>query len=142
MSKPSRFSRIICAPIRALGRVRDFYVRSMTGCAGHMYHGPEYGYPAYAMSRSFSVTSDTRDTREEDLRELIRAASQSHNRSGSGAGGLPPRSRSVAVGRIDEDSPFDFNSGDDLGVGSNLLFPRSQSYATAGQRGGVFSRGV
>ncbi|KAJ3685452.1 hypothetical protein LUZ61_014616 [Rhynchospora tenuis] len=141
MSKPSRLSRLLLAPIRALGRVRDFYVRSITGCAGNMHYGYGFGYDGYTLPRSFSVTSDHASASDEDLRELIRAASQKHMRSG-GLNGMPPRSRSVAVGRIDEDAPFDFNGADNLDVGSNLLFPRSQSYAPGSIRGQRFARSI
>jgi hypothetical protein len=141
MSKPSRLTRLLFAPIRALGRVRDFYVRGMTGCAGHMHYGSGFGYDAYNLPRSFSTTSDRVGASDEDLRELIRAASQKQAR-GSGLNGLPPRSRSVAVGRIDEDAPFDFGIANSLDVGSNLLFPRSQSYATGRIGGKGFSRSL
>lgn len=136
MSKPNRLGSVLLAPLRALGRVRDFYVRSITGCAGHMHYGSGFGYNSYNLPRSFSVTSDRVSASDEDLRELIRAASQKHARANGGLNGLPPRSRSVAVGRIDEDAPFDFNGPGGLDVGSNLLFPRSQSYAAAGRVGG------
>lgn len=138
MSKPSRLSRVLLAPIRALGRVRDFYVRSITDCAGHMSYGSGFGYDSYNLPRSFSVTSDRISASDEDLRELIRAASQKQARGG-GVNGMPPRSRSVAVGRIDEDAPFDFGAVDGLEVGTNLVFPRSQSYASGGTRGKGFA---
>ncbi|KAJ4770898.1 hypothetical protein LUZ62_016947 [Rhynchospora pubera] len=141
MSKPSRLSRVLLAPIRALGRVRDFYVRSITGCAGHMNYGSGFGYDGYNLPRSFSVTSDHVSASDEDLRELIRAVSQKQIKSG-GVNGMPPRSRSVAVGRIDEDAPFDFNGADNLDVGSNLLFPRSQSYAPGSIKAQRFARAV
>jgi hypothetical protein len=141
MSKPSRLSRVLLAPIRALGCLRDFYVRSMTGCAGHMHYGSGFGYQAYNLPRSFSTTSDRVSASDDDLRELIQAASQKHARAG-GLNGMPPRSRSVAVGRIDEDAPFDFGTANGMGVGSNLLFPRSQSYATGRIGGKVFARSL
>ncbi|KAF3333789.1 hypothetical protein FCM35_KLT01480 [Carex littledalei] len=141
MSKQSRLSRVLLAPIRALGRVRDFYVRSITGCAGQMHYGSGIGYDGYNLPRSFSVSSDHVSASDEDLRELIRAASQKQTRGG-GVNGMPPRSHSVAVGRIDEDAPFDFDSADSLEIGSNLLFPRSQSYATGRIRGQGLARSI
>ncbi|XP_073005846.1 uncharacterized protein [Typha latifolia] len=131
-SRGSRWSRCLRAPLRVLGRARDFYVRSMTGCAGHMNYGAPMGYPALgSVPRSYSMNS----TSDDDLRELIRAASQRRGGGGGGVAGHVQRSQSVAVGRIDEDAPLEFNDRD-FKIGSDLLFPRSRSYA-AGAVGGI-----
>ncbi|KAF0908305.1 hypothetical protein E2562_024719 [Oryza meyeriana var. granulata] len=133
------------APRRALGRARDFYVRSITGCAGHL--PPDtafgYGYPTFAatspaMSRNSSLASSSRFSGgDEDMRELIRAASQRlvAEQAAAAEPATVPRSQSVAMARIDEDRPCEFS-----GVG--LMFPRSQSCAVGtcrvgGRRGRV-----
>ncbi|EHA8590668.1 hypothetical protein COCNU_scaffold022069G000010 [Cocos nucifera] len=111
------------------------YVRGITGCAGRVRGGGAIGYPTFAsIPRSYSLGSARTSSSDEDLRELIRAASLS--RAGSlnaGAGGVVvPRSQSVAIGRIEEDGPCDFD--DDVRVGSDLLFPRSRSCAVGAKR--------
>lgn len=132
------------APRRALCRARDFYVRSITGCAGHL--PPDaafgYGYPTFAapmtptMSRNSSFASSRYSAGgggDDDMRELVRAASQRLAAERAAAAAEPatvPRSQSVAMARIDEDRPCEF-----AGVG--LVFPRSQSCAVgAGRVGG------
>ncbi|KAL5198672.1 hypothetical protein ABZP36_002184 [Zizania latifolia] len=129
------------APRRALGRARDFYVRSLTGCAGHLPADAAfgYGYPSFAaaaapMSRNDSFASSRRSGGgcDDDMRELIRAASQRLVAEAAAAAepATVPRSQSVAMARIDEDRPCEFG-----GVG--LVFPRSQSCAVgAGRVGG------
>ncbi|XP_040382285.1 uncharacterized protein LOC121055016 [Oryza brachyantha] len=132
------------APRRALGRARDLYVRSITGCAGHL--PPDaafgYGYPAFAapatpaMSRSSSLASSSASSRfaggEEDMRELIRAASQrlAAERAAAAEPATVPRSQSVAMARIDEDRPCEF------GGAGLVVFPRSQSCAVGAGRVG------
>ncbi|XP_020095938.1 uncharacterized protein LOC109715372 [Ananas comosus] len=122
----NRWSRCLRAPLRVLCRARDLYVRSMAECAGHVqYEGAAFGFPAYGeVPRSFSLRSDGGGSGEEDLRELIRAASTAQGRRAA-LGGVE-RSQSVAVGRIDE--------------GSSLLFPRSRSCAGAGAGAGAKKR--
>ncbi|CAO2038279.1 unnamed protein product, partial [Urochloa humidicola] len=71
---------------------------------------------------------------DEDLRELIRAASQ--RRAAEAAAerhpAVVPRSHSLATARIDEDAPCEF------GGSAVAVFPRSRSYAVgAGRRGSV-----
>ncbi|XP_008796991.1 uncharacterized protein LOC103712289 [Phoenix dactylifera] len=133
-SVTSRFGRCLRAPLRVLRRARDMYVRSLTECAGGVQYGAAVGYPTFAsVPRSYSFGSARTSSSDEDLRELIRAASQS--RAGSlnaRAGVVVPRSQSVAVGRIEEDKPCDFD--DDVRVGSDLLFPRSRSCAVGAKR--------
>ncbi|KAJ0961087.1 hypothetical protein J5N97_000988 [Dioscorea zingiberensis] len=124
-------SKLMKAPIRALSRARDFYVNSMTGCAGKVPYGSgSMGCPAAIPPRSFSYSEHRISASDDDLRELIRAASLSRR---SPALQTPvKRSQSVAVGRIDEDSPCDFQ--DEVRVGSSLLFPRSMSCAVRARR--------
>jgi hypothetical protein len=119
------------APVRALGRARDYYVRSITGCARYVPADAAYGaYPVLVpiaplpRSHSCGSGSDWSGTGEEDLRELIRASSQ---RRDNQVVQVVARSQSTAVGRsmapIDEDAPCEFGGG----VGG--LYSRSQSYA-------------
>ncbi|URE03364.1 hypothetical protein MUK42_22837 [Musa troglodytarum] len=128
------------APLRALCHARDFYVRSMNSCAGRMEYGPPLGYGPQlgALPRSYSLHQSTRSSAsDEDLRQLIRAASLRGALSRSPGHGTPPppsavpRSQSVAFGRIDEDKPCEFG---DAKVGADLLLPRSRSYAPGRER--------
>ncbi|KZV29895.1 hypothetical protein F511_17319 [Dorcoceras hygrometricum] len=134
--KGSRIIRYMKAPARILARARDFYVNSMMRCAGQVGHSSAIGCSAPQFStlpRSFSVNSSYSTASEEDLRELIRAAS-THSLSGKIESellrakrpsplrvGVVPRSHTVAIGRIDEDKPceFGFNEVDSM--------PRSRS---------------
>ncbi|KAE8057033.1 hypothetical protein FH972_013755 [Carpinus fangiana] len=139
----NRFVRFITIPFRLLGKTRDLYVRSMTSCAQGV--GSQTMGSAVALPKSFSVSS-SRCSDDDDLRELIRAAStrtsvdridmdmilkQQAAQSAmmmSGSRGLP-KSSSVGMGKIDEDRPCDF---EEVGVGggkADLFYPRSRSYA-------------
>lgn len=141
----SRIGRWVKAPIRALIRARDFYVRSMNSCAGHVtYGGGVYGCPTTLVTtlpKSFSVKSTTSD---EDFRELLKAASTTslgdkidleflRRQRSTGAAKVVPRSQSVAIGRIDEDYTCDFEDNRDIKLrkGDQYLFPRSKSYAVS-----------
>ncbi|TVU40855.1 hypothetical protein EJB05_14335, partial [Eragrostis curvula] len=137
------------APRRALCAARDFYVRSLTGCAGHIPGDAAFGYPTFGAAPyggEFSFASSSRRSSsadvDDDLRELIRAASQRRaaEAAAAAAAAAPPvpRSQSVAMARIDEDRPCEFG---DAAAGATFL-PRSQSCAVgagrlAGRRGRV-----
>ncbi|XP_024316210.1 uncharacterized protein LOC100837946 [Brachypodium distachyon] len=102
-------------PIR-LGRSRDFYVRSVTGCARYVPTDHVFGaYPVLVPvtappPRSYSCGSDWGG----DLRELIRATSQRQRgeqqavvlQGKSTAGRLLP-----SMARVDEDASCDFGGG-------------------------------
>ncbi|CAL5078110.1 unnamed protein product [Urochloa decumbens] len=144
------------APRRALCAARDLYVRSLTGCAGHLGGDAAFGYPSFAAAQppasSFRADSFASSSRrsssysggagdaDEDLRELIRAASQRRVAEAAAAAAAAerhpaavPRSHSVAMARIDEDAPCEFG-----GSAAAAVFPRSRSYAVgAGRRGRV-----
>ncbi|CAL5077027.1 unnamed protein product [Urochloa decumbens] len=141
------------APRRALCAARDLYVRSLTGCAGHLGGDAAFGYPSFAAAppgssfRAESFASSRRSSysggagdADEDLRELIRAASQRRVAEAAAAAAAGerhpaavPRSHSVAMARIDEDAPCEFG-----GSAAAAVFPRSRSYAVgAGRRGRV-----
>lgn len=142
----NKFVRFMSIPIRALSKARDFYVRSITGCAPRVGHSNPIGYPEM-LPKSFSGSS-ARSNDNDDYRELIRAASartltdridmdmilmrQQRKVVNSSSSKDLPKSASVGMGRIDEDGPCD-DFGKDVGVGvsvkSDLLYPRSRSYA-------------
>ncbi|XP_010273200.1 PREDICTED: uncharacterized protein LOC104608813 [Nelumbo nucifera] len=149
----SKLGRCIKAPFRILCKARDFYVRSMTNCANS--YGNVMGGPAVPISdlpKSFSVNS-SRSREDDDLRELIRAASrrslenhiemelrqqleqQQQQQQQQQMHGKVPRSFSVGIGRIDEDKPCDFSQ--DFKVKTDLRYPRSRSYAVT-KRPGMF----
>lgn len=124
-SQENRFLRIITIPVRALAKARDLYVKSMTRYADKINYSNVMGLPQVSgLPKSFSVNSDG-SFHDEDFRELVRAASAGsigsrvdldmyikaemmkiHEAgSGNGSRAMPPRSSSVAMGRIDEDKP-------------------------------------
>ncbi|XP_068655311.1 uncharacterized protein [Aristolochia californica] len=134
----NKFTRCIKAPIRVLCKARDFYVRSMTNCAGNMNYSM---YPS-TLPKSFSVAS-SRASDEEDLREVMRMVSQRSQRETSGTLSQPsvmgaqglPKSFSVGIGRIDEDKPCYFQ--EDFKMNTDILYPRSRSYAVTKRRTGM-----
>ncbi|WVZ61719.1 hypothetical protein U9M48_011548 [Paspalum notatum var. saurae] len=134
-------------PRRALCAARDLYVRSLTGCAGHLPGDAAFGYPTFAAPPSFLADGSSASSRrssfdtDDDLRELIRAASQRRVDEAAQAAAAArhpaavPRSQSVAMARIDEDSPCsDFEPGP-------AVFPRSRSYAVGGAGAGRLAAG-
>lgn len=138
----SKLIRLLKSPIRVLIRARDFYIRSMTDCADRVSYGSVMGCPTGQVS-SLPRKSSSQD---EDLRELIRAASTRSlgnkvqaellRRENSlappvGPKGVP-RSFSVGIGKIDEDKPCEF--GEDIKVHTEI-FPRSRSYAVSKRPG-------
>ncbi|XP_010475873.1 PREDICTED: uncharacterized protein LOC104755225 [Camelina sativa] len=153
----NKFLRIISTPLRALGKARDLYVRSMTGCAAKT-HYSSAASASFPRSRStssaaFSSSASSRRTTDfgidEDYSELVRAASvrslghkseidmliqeklqqQKQQRQG---GGLP-KSSSVGMARIEEDEEAEEGSVNPkmkkAKKVSDLLYPRSKSYA-------------
>jgi hypothetical protein len=133
MSRGSRLRWLWRAPARALGRARDMYVRGLTGCARYVPSDAAFGYPvlvpAPPLSRSHSVDWG-RGADDEDLRELVRAASQrrvvEQRRAALRA---VARSQSMAaslsMARIDEDATCELGAA--AGDGPGALCPRSQS---------------
>jgi hypothetical protein len=150
------FIRIMSSPIRALGKARDAYVRSITNCGQSMSYGG--GYPMDAASRFSSLSrsqsaatsrksSSRRSTSSslegnEDFAELVRAASartlvnrldmdlvlkQQQQQQQKLNKGLP-KSSSVGMAKIDEDMPFDSSVDGKIGFVADS-YPRSKSYA-------------
>jgi hypothetical protein len=118
----SKLGRWLGAPVRALSRACDSYVRRMTACAGRMpttHAGAMGGRGGFAPGMQAAATFSSRSRRDQDdVDALVRAMSRrqqaSARRAGEGAGGVavPVRSRSMAVvGRIDEDAPCEFGPG-------------------------------
>ncbi|CAJ1973481.1 unnamed protein product [Sphenostylis stenocarpa] len=143
--KQSKLVWIITTPFRVLGKAKDAYVRSITKCGHNMnYSNPVDAAGRFeALPRSYSVATSRSDN--EDFAELLRAASartlvnridvdlvlkqqaqaQAQTRPVS-SNGLP-KSTSVGMGRIDEDTPYDLSEGDVPAVPKP--YPRSRSYA-------------
>ncbi|KAF0925246.1 hypothetical protein E2562_015961 [Oryza meyeriana var. granulata] len=152
----SKLGRWLGAPVRALSRACDSYVRKMSACAGHMPthaagamgrggFGPGTMQAATFSSRSRRGGSDDDD---DDVGALVRALSQRQaalTARGGEATSVPVRSRSVPVGRIDEDAPCEFGA-DDARLGPVMPPPhvrRSHSVAAgAGRAGGGFGGGA
>lgn len=143
-SKESRIKKCIKAPIRVLIKARDCYVHSLMDCSGKIGYGSVMGVPQIsALPRSFSVNSSVSSSRDEDFRELVRIASRKSLVDKAKAellrqksiSNVVPRSRSVAIGRIDEDKPCDF--GDEVIVNTDV-FKRSRSCAVSYRKTGVF----
>ncbi|KAJ7958281.1 3-isopropylmalate dehydratase large subunit like [Quillaja saponaria] len=145
----NKFVRIITIPIKALCKARDFYVRSMTGCAGSMSFGSmdPAAHFGSALPRSFSGSSSMSNDND-DFRELVRAASACSfgNRidmdmilkqqviSNKGL----PKSCSVGMSRIDEDKACDFGEDGVVDGKPNLLFPRSKTFAVIKKKCSAF----
>ncbi|MCE3215739.1 hypothetical protein HAX54_003313 [Datura stramonium] len=142
--KESRIKKCIKAPIKILSKVRDCYVRCLTNCSARIGYGSALGScPAFtqisSLPRSFSVNSSA-SSGDEDLRELMRIASTRNHvnkveleirNAKNGMKNVVPRTRSVAIGRIDEDEPCDF--GEDVKVNTDV-YPRSRSDAVSSKR--------
>eukprot|EP00249_Psilotum_nudum_P007746 c20790_g1_i1 orf=459-965(-) len=88
---------------------RDWYVRSMLACSAQTNFGGFGGAPELReFSRSTSVASEQN---HQDFHELIRVASERASASGRQySTSSVPRSVSVNVARIDENSPSQFTT--------------------------------
>ncbi|KAL6637774.1 hypothetical protein ACP70R_025346 [Stipagrostis hirtigluma subsp. patula] len=119
--------RCVRAPFRALVRARDLYVSRMAACAGGGGgRGGLGGLVAVPRSQSHGFYRSAGAAGEDDVRELIRAASRANQLINRPAG-VVPRSQSVAIGRIDEDRPCEFGLEDE--ERAQALGPRSKSCA-------------
>ncbi|KAL6620521.1 hypothetical protein ACP70R_035660 [Stipagrostis hirtigluma subsp. patula] len=157
----SKLGRWLGAPVRALSRACDTYVRRMSACAGRMptaHYGGRGGFAPGSMQAA-TFTSRSRRGRggdgdgDDDVNELVRAMSQRQASSGRGARGgedvaaaaVPVRSRSVAVGRIDEDAPCEFGADDEVRVGGPARRPavrRARSVAVGAGFGAATKQGA
>lgn len=152
--KKNTLVRIIASPIRALGKARDMYVRSITNCGNQISYGvPSEGAGRFSRSHSVATSSTTS---HEDYAELLRAASartlinrldmdlvlkQQHaSNNNNNNNKVLPKSSSVGMSRIEEDKPFDSQEGVAFPTDS---YPRSRSYAVgAGIRKPAFETAV
>ncbi|GMI86511.1 hypothetical protein like AT4G37700 [Hibiscus trionum] len=131
----SKLSRYVKAPIRILIKARDLYIKSMTEYSERISFGTVMGCPTgqvHGLSRSYSVGTTKSRNGEDDLRELIRAAStRSLRNHGKQPGRRYPATgaanHGVGIGRIDEDKPCEFEDEDRIKVKTGV-FPRSRSY--------------
>ncbi|PRQ27865.1 hypothetical protein RchiOBHm_Chr6g0309871 [Rosa chinensis] len=155
----NRFLRIITVPIRALGKAKDFYVKSMTDVGDRFSYGGSTmagpgGQFSSGLPKSFSTRSSSSRSNQgnDDFSELVRAASARSygtridvdkilqdqlKRSATttmGSRQVLPKCGSVAMGRIDEDAACDFEEEGDV---KKDLYPRSRSYAV-GKRSVAF----
>uniref|UniRef100_A0A1J3IZ99 Uncharacterized protein n=1 Tax=Noccaea caerulescens TaxID=107243 RepID=A0A1J3IZ99_NOCCA len=83
--KQNRFLRIITMPLKVLGKARDLYIRSITGCASRTHYSSadavSIPFPrSRSTSSAFSSSASSRTrlsdfTFDDDYSELIRAAS-------------------------------------------------------------------
>ncbi|RLN41389.1 hypothetical protein C2845_PM01G26900 [Panicum miliaceum] len=141
MSRGGRLRWLWRAPARALGRARDLYVRGLMGCTRYVPSDAAFGYPVFvpaaSLSRSHSAAGSdwgAGSAAGEDLRELVRAASERRVEQRQAELRAVARSQSMAaalsMARIDEDAPCEF------GAGAGALGARSQSCAggDAGRR--------
>ncbi|KAE8715629.1 FKBP-type peptidyl-prolyl cis-trans isomerase family protein [Hibiscus syriacus] len=135
----NKFMRFITVPLKAFGKARDLYVRSLTSCASSVSYGHVSGGCSGQYPRSFSMSSAA-SIDNDDLKELIRAASvrsmghrnevemlfqQQQSRVQMGL----PKSSSVAMGRIDEENPCEFKENEAVvDEKRDLLYTRSKSY--------------
>lgn len=153
-NQQSMFLRIVKAPVRALCRARDLYVRSMGSCASTVGYG-NVGNPGgqhAPLPRSFSAVSARLDD-SDDFRELLRAASMKslgndpleallkELKSAKPVSKMS-KSCSVGMGRIDEEGACEFGqegSREEVPKTAelNLYARRSRSYADAANRGKI-----
>ncbi|THG18795.1 uncharacterized protein LOC114263275 [Camellia sinensis] len=141
-SKESKLSRVLKSPFRVLTKARDFYIQSMSQCAGNFEYAGAMGCPTGQIStlpKSFSVSS-TNSSNSEDLRDLVRIAStrslnnkvqaellRRQQSMKTGAVKVVPRSHSAGgIGRIDEEEACEFDQDVKVNVGA---YPRSKSHA-------------
>ncbi|CAH2038412.1 unnamed protein product [Thlaspi arvense] len=159
----NKFLRIISTPLRALGKARDLYVRSITGCAARTHYSSSAStstlFPRSRSSSSAAFSSSASSRRAtdfgigDDYSELVRAASvrslghkneidmfiqeKLQQQKKQKQGGLP-KSSSVGMARIEEDEEAEEGSVNPKTKKtkkvSDLLYPRSKSYAVTGSK--------
>lgn len=153
ISKQSRVRRCLKAPARVLEKARKLYIYCVTECAERLGGSSVMGCPtgqATSLARSFSTAMSSSsistpiNNNEEDVRELMRAAStrnrmlgitgiddhpepepekeRSFSSNSSRRPPAAPRSYSVAIGRIDEEEACEFRDDEKV-----VVYPRSRS---------------
>ncbi|KAJ6722239.1 hypothetical protein OIU74_006940 [Salix koriyanagi] len=132
--KESTLKKILKVPLRVLARAMDFYMKGMAEYSDQVcvMSCPTGNFNN--MPRSYSVSSTNPNHLDDDHRDLLRAASTrsnlgsrnkkinvdvparqqcSHTKSATRVGDNMPRSHSVPpIGRIDEETPCDFDEED------------------------------
>lgn len=155
-NKKNKLIACFKAPLRIFMKAKKLYISSMMQCSGRVGNGGFVMGPGRPINnelpKSLSVSSSRSSfLAEEDLRELIRAAStrgqlnsiiqmdlvlQSHPKTNRGytavAPGYVPRSFTLSIGRIDEDKPCEFED-EDICVNTDVC-PRSRSHAVPWRR--------
>ncbi|KAL5700734.1 hypothetical protein ACHQM5_026143 [Ranunculus cassubicifolius] len=126
--KESTITKCVKAPFRFLGKVRDFYIRSVTDCSGQMSYGMSSGQ-VKMMPRNSSYRPN------EDINELVRAISQRclreeleiKIREQEQSAKKLPRSSTVGIcTTIDEDEACDFDGDFNLVKPSELLYSQRE----------------
>lgn len=144
-SQHNMFLRILTTPVRALCKARDFYVRNLTNYADRMNHGNVMAAipvtsQVSGLPRSFTVNSArSRDHHDQEL--VIRGELEAFIKHMKIIGAAPPRSSSVAMGRIDEDGPYFGEQADDnyfFSGKTEIKYPRSTSHAVTPTRFSAF----
>lgn len=151
-SKESKLKKILKVPLKILTSARDFYMKGMTEYSDQVYVMSNPTGNLNNMPRSYSVSSSKSNHFDDDYRELIRAAStrstlgRSNNmdvrarqqyitrdkKSAAEVADNMSRSRSVAIGRIDEEtSTCDFDEDQDVKAKTGHVYPRSRSHAVS-----------
>ncbi|KAB5547471.1 hypothetical protein DKX38_010877 [Salix brachista] len=150
-SKESKLKKILKVPLKILTSARDFYMKGLT----------EYSDQVCVMScptgnlnnmpRSHSVSSTRSNRFDDDYKDLLRAASTrsilgrsnnmdvrtrqqyiTHQKPATEVTGNMSRSRTVAIGRIDEETACDFDEDEDVKAKTDRhVYPRSRSSAVS-----------
>ncbi|XP_020227463.1 uncharacterized protein LOC109808751 [Cajanus cajan] len=133
--------RIAASPLRALGKAKDMYVRSITNCGNNISYGdPLEGAGRFSRSYSVATATTSSEIGGDDYAELLRAASartlvnridvdlvvKQQQRQQHGTSEGLHKSSSVGMARIDEDTPYDADGG--VAIVTDP-YPRSRSYA-------------
>ncbi|KAJ6420297.1 hypothetical protein OIU84_030251 [Salix udensis] len=122
-SKESKLKKILKMPLKILTSARDFYMKGLTEYSDQVCVMSCPAGNLNNMPRSHSVSSTRSNRFDDDYRELLRAASTRSNMS---------RSRTVAIGRIDEETACDFDEDEDVKAKTDRhVYPRSRSYAVS-----------
>ncbi|EEF52261.1 conserved hypothetical protein [Ricinus communis] len=149
--KQSKFMKIATIPLKVLGKARDLYVKSITGCATRTSYGHSMSMPNGQLPKSHSMGSTMSSDGGDDYGDLIRAASvrslghkneidmllqqMKQQQQQQQQQKQLPKSVSVGMGfmgRIEEENGEDEGSVDGSKRGAKAdLYPRSRSYAVA-----------
>ncbi|KAJ6678834.1 hypothetical protein OIU85_009309 [Salix viminalis] len=152
-SKESKLKKILKMPLKILTSARDFYMKGLTEYSDQVCVMSCPAGNLNNMPRSHSVSSTRSNRFDDDYRELLRAASTrstlgrsnknmdvhtrqqhitDHQKPATEVTGNMSRSRTVAIGRIDEETACDFDEDEDVKAKTDRhVYPRSRSYAVS-----------